>query len=348
MIRRIRMAKIRKALAIIIFFALDSLNTQANTNTWGVCLHTRYQSSNIYHSPATVAAVRGTLAANETVKADFKEGKWYAVFKPSETVRSITNTVGYMMEEDLFQLPLPPGPITGGVGEAPPVNVSIEKMSSIPVIKKNSFIPIASYLNTARTQEDTPTAKKEPRQYYEEKPIKKTPYPVMEPLEIVEDKSVAVEKPTITIKKQIAEQTTVYSTKVIKDENDVLMLANGGIVKINFGFLGYLGFQKDAVLFKDGITWKVWIKGKRIYSCDIIKAPSRPSTERGERVYISEVLGNGKILKMLSGDIYTVGDLNVIETTLWLGNTDALLIEGKRLINFNDTDDIIDVTKLSD
>ena len=107
-----------------------------------------------------------------------------------------------------------------------------------------------------------------------------------------------------------------------------------------------MGFRKDAVLFKDGSKWEIWIEGKKVYKCDMLKAPTRRASGTGEVVCISEIKGEGKILMMLDGSIYEVDDLNTIDTALWLGNSDALLIDGTRLINFDEADEIIDVTKL--
>ena len=108
-----------------------SLHSRADTNTWGQLLYTHYQSSEVHSAPLRQAVVCKSLVANETVKADFKSGNWYAVFKPSETVRSMSNTVGYMEAEDLFPTPLPSGPIAGGVGNSPAVATSIESMRPI-------------------------------------------------------------------------------------------------------------------------------------------------------------------------------------------------------------------------
>jgi hypothetical protein len=339
------MVKSKLSLVTMILSILGALNTHANTNTWGVCLYTRYQSSNIYHSPAAVAAVRGTLVANETVKADFKEGKWYAVFRPSEAVRSITNAVGYMMEGDLFQTPLPPGPIAGGVGEAPSVAFSMEKMDSIPVVKKNPYSPIPCYSTASQQKTEFQNVIKESRQYYAEPPVKYSPRVVTDHLAAAfKDAPAEIQTPK---ENSSVAKVTVYTTKISKDENDILVLANGCIVKITGGFLGFVGFQKDAVLFKDGLNWKIWIKGKKVFNCEIIKAPSIAVTENGERFLIEEVKSNGKILKMSGGAIYTVDDFSTFDTTLWMGNVDALLIDGKRLINFTDADAIVEVTKLN-
>ena len=113
----------------------SSLCSGEDTSSWGQILYTHYAESDVCNAPMSTV-VLGTLGANEAVKADFKSGKWYAVFRPSEAVRSITNAMGYMRAEDLFITPLPAGPIEGGVGFAPPVLSSIENMPTLAQIRE--------------------------------------------------------------------------------------------------------------------------------------------------------------------------------------------------------------------
>jgi hypothetical protein len=138
----------------------------------------------------------------------------------------------------------------------------------------------------------------------------------------------------------------VFITKIDEDKDDVLKLANGAVVEITRGFLGFVGFRKDAVLYKDGRGWKIWIEGKKAFSCDVLKAPDNRPSGAGESVSISEVKGDGKILTTLGGSLYEVGDLHTIETSLWLGPFEALLIDGTRLLNLDNGGEIIDVTKI--
>ena len=138
----------------------------------------------------------------------------------------------------------------------------------------------------------------------------------------------------------------VYITKIDEDKGDVLKLANGAVVEITRGFLGFVGFRKDAVLYKEGRGWKIWVEGKKSFNCDVLKAPDNRPSGVGEIVSISEVKGDGKILTTLAGPLFEVGDLNTIETSLWLGPFDALLIDGSRLLNLDDGGEIIEVTKI--
>jgi hypothetical protein len=144
----------------------------------------------------------------------------------------------------------------------------------------------------------------------------------------------------------VAAGLPVYITKIDDDKGDILKLANGAIVEITGGFLGFVGFRKDAVLYKEGRSWKIWIEGKKSYSCDVIKAPKRRPSGTGKVISISEVKGNGKILTTLAGSFFEVGDLHTIETSLWLGYFDALLIDGTQLLNLDEGGEIIDVTKI--
>ena len=144
----------------------------------------------------------------------------------------------------------------------------------------------------------------------------------------------------------VAARQPVYITKIDDDKDDILKLDNGGIVEITRGFLGFVGFRKDAVLYKDGGRWKIWIEGKKAFDCDVLKAPPLRPRSSGDVISISEVKGEGAILTTLRGSIYEVGDLHVLETSLWLGNFEALLIDGNRLLNLDEGGEIIDVTKL--
>lgn len=113
----------------------------------------------------------------------------------------------------------------------------------------------------------------------------------------------------------------VFITKIDEDKDDVLKLANGAVVEITRGFLGFVGFRKDAVLYKEGRGWKIWIEGKKAFSCDVLKAPDNRPSGAGESVSISEVKGDGKILTTLGGSLYEVGDLHTIETALCMAGS---------------------------
>lgn len=131
------MISLRTGCAVVLLLSASSMCSGGDTNSWGRILYTHYTESDVCNAPMSTF-VLGTLGANETVKADFKRGTWYAVFRPSEAVRSITNAVGYMQADELFTNALPVGPIEGGVGSAPPIASSIENMPTLAQIREGT------------------------------------------------------------------------------------------------------------------------------------------------------------------------------------------------------------------
>ena len=137
-----------------------------------------------------------------------------------------------------------------------------------------------------------------------------------------------------------------YKTKIDSDDGDVLKLDNGAIVEITTGYLGNVGFRKDVVLYKTDQQWKIWIEGKKSYTCDLLKTPSYGSTCFVEELTITEIKGDGTILIMSDGSIYEVDSIYTINTSLWIGFNDALLLDGYELLNLDEGDEIIEVTRI--
>lgn len=150
----------------------------------------------------------------------------------------------------------------------------------------------------------------------------------------------------LAIKADYINGSTVYVTEIDEDNDNILKLTNGGIVKITGGYLGHIGYRENAVLFEDGYSWKIWIEGKETFSCELVKAANTLSGSNGEKISIHEVKEDGKILTTLTGSSYEVSDLDTIVTALWIGHFEALLIDGTRLLNLDKGSKIINVTQL--
>ena len=56
-----------------------------------------------------------------------------------------------------------------------------------------------------------------------------------------------------------------HITKVESGDDDIVRLANGAVVEVTSGYLGYAGYRKDAVLLLTGSRCRLWIQGKRSY-----------------------------------------------------------------------------------
>ena len=68
----------------------------------------------------------------------------------------------------------------------------------------------------------------------------------------------------------------LYKTRISEEKNDILKLDNGGVVEVTLGFVGFVGYNKKALLFKEGGRWKIWIEGKKTFPVEILKAPTSP------------------------------------------------------------------------
>ena len=141
-------------------------------------------------------------------------------------------------------------------------------------------------------------------------------------------------------------RSPVYITKIEEDDGDVLKLENGAIVEVVQGFIGFVGFRKDAALFRDGLRWRIWIEGKEAHQCDVLRFPDTRPTGTGEVAHLFEVKADGKVLTMLDGTRYLVDDLDVFTTSMWLGISDVLVIDGVRLLNLRESGEIVHVSRL--
>jgi len=107
-----------------------------------------------------------------------------------------------------------------------------------------------------------------------------------------------------------------------------------------------VGFRKIAILYKNGRNRNIWIEGKRAYKCNLLKFPEYGIKSYGEKLFLQEVKGDGKILVMNNGSIYEVNDIYTINTSLWLGMTEVLIIDDYELVNLEEGEEIIEVTRI--
>ena len=135
-------------------------------------------------------------------------------------------------------------------------------------------------------------------------------------------------------KASMTDGTVAYVSTVNSDGGSILKLENGAIVEIN-SYVGYLGYRKKAILYGRGSICNLWIEGKKSFSCSLLKAP-QGNGELAKLVNIFQVKENGSILMMLDGTIFEVNSIDHIYTSLWLGISDAILINGNELFNFDE------------
>jgi len=137
-----------------------------------------------------------------------------------------------------------------------------------------------------------------------------------------------------------------YYTKIDSDSGDIVKLRNGGVVEI-ISFIGIIGFNKDAILYRENNIWKIWIEGKKSYRCDLLKAPTLKPNLLLEKRYITKKSNDGSILTDIKGRIFEVSSFNTLDTALWFVPFDTLLINGTRIVNLDDGPSIVDVKPLN-
>lgn len=140
-------------------------------------------------------------------------------------------------------------------------------------------------------------------------------------------------------------KAAAFVTKLDSEAYTVLRLRNGAIVEVTSGYVGYIGYSNDVVLIDQGSGCRIWIEGKQAFPCQVLKSPAtRPSY--AELVVISEVEGDGARLVMVDGSIFEVSSFNRFDASRWLGRSEALLIDGSRLVNLEEPGGVIEVVRI--
>jgi hypothetical protein len=149
----------------------------------------------------------------------------------------------------------------------------------------------------------------------------------------------------LVAQEQAASGYVGYVTKVESDADDVVRLANGAMVEVTSGYLGFIGYRKNAVLLLIGSRCRLWIQGKRSYRCTILRASSlRPLP--AVVTSITDVSSDGDIIKTLDGSIFEVDSLSTLYTSLWLPVSEVAVLGNSQMVNLDQSDELATVTRL--
>jgi len=162
----------------------------------------------------------------------------------------------------------------------------------------------------------------------------------------LQSEPIADSKPSVESAPRPTGSVVVYRTKVESAEDAILRLENGAVIEVTSGYLGYLGYRKDAVLFRQTGSCRVWIEGKKTFRCLVLREPSLGRPTPADLVFISEVKANGSLLLLDDGSILEVDSVDTITTALWLGFSEALLMDDTELINLEQGDEVVSVTRI--
>lgn len=65
--------------------------------------------------------------------------------------------------------------------------------------------------------------------------------------------------------------TEAYEVQIDKKTDDIFKLVDGSILeKTGYGYVGYVGYHEESILYKDGEQWKLCVNGSS-YKVDVLK-----------------------------------------------------------------------------
>ena len=65
--------------------------------------------------------------------------------------------------------------------------------------------------------------------------------------------------------------TEAYEVEIDKHNDDIFKLVDGSVLeKTGYGYVGYIGYHEDGILYKDGKQWKLCVNSSS-YKVDVLK-----------------------------------------------------------------------------
>jgi len=125
----------------------------------------------------------------------------------------------------------------------------------------------------------------------------------------------------------------VFESTVEAADGSIIRLSNGAVVEVS-GYLGYVGPPGRGLLVRQGRSWRLWIEGREALTVRLISEPERGG-RAGELVSVSEILGDGAILRLTDGRTLEVGTIDRVSSGIWLPFFNAILIGGYELLNLD-------------
>lgn len=124
--------------------------------------------------------------------------------------------------------------------------------------------------------------------------------------------------------------------KIDKENDGVLILGNKAVVQVTGSYLGYLGYNTDCLLFRDGARWKILIKGKQPIPCDLLREPEYGVQVEFSLVSIREIRAEAGIVILSDGRIFKVNQFDQFGLRFIRFPQDAVLLGSEELIIIDD------------
>jgi hypothetical protein len=136
-----------------------------------------------------------------------------------------------------------------------------------------------------------------------------------------------------------------YTTTVDDQKDQKLRLDNNALIDVQERLPRLGAGRRTCVLFRDGLSWRIWIEREGTFRCDVEEDPSGLG-DRAEVETLEEARYNGEILLMEDGSIYEADGYDVSLVRHWRSRAKILVIRERDAINLDEGDRMISVRKL--
>jgi len=138
-----------------------------------------------------------------------------------------------------------------------------------------------------------------------------------------------------------AQGVAVYITSVSQVSGDTIALSDGAVVeKTSYDYLGYLS-GSDAVLFPGTYGVRLWVKGQGVLDGTLLRSPYGKPDAHAVQVTVMRSRGQGEFLELDTGELLAVDPMDAVDTQLWIGPFDALVLGDGRLVSLEQDGSII-------
>ena len=86
--------------------------------------------------------------------------------------------------------------------------------------------------------------------------------------------------------------TEAYEVQIDKKNDDIFKLVDGTVIeKTGYGYVGYVGYREESILYKDGVQWKLCVNGSSF----------KVEIQKYVKYHYSKTSINGKSVREIEG-----------------------------------------------
>ena len=139
-------------------------------------------------------------------------------------------------------------------------------------------------------------------------------------------------------------QGYVYESRIDEQSDGVLELGNDAVVRTP-AYLGAVERSQEAILFILGSGCRIWVEGRGVYRCEVLRNPSDEApTTPAMLIWIERIARDGALLHLAGGSVLEVLDQKHV-TNVWRPG-EALLIGDSRVLPREGSEEVVNVVRM--